>query len=224
MSLRAVLFDAGNTLLFLDYARMAPAVADAVGHPLTAAGLETVAVEAARSMERREGTDRDRAGRYLESLFRLAGVPESGMPLVRETLFRLHQERHLWATRRPGTLEALERLQQAGLVLGVVSNSDGRAAEGLAAAGLLGYFALVIDSELVGFEKPDPRIFQAALSQLGLQPDQALYVGDLYEIDVIGARAAGLDVILLDPSGQHRARDVTTCATLAEVVSRVLAW
>ena len=61
-------------------------------------------------------------------------------------------------------------------------------------------------------------------SQLGLQPDQALYVGDLYEIDVIGARAAGLDVILLDPSGQHRARDVTTCATLAEVVSRVLAW
>jgi putative hydrolase of the HAD superfamily len=223
VSRRAVLFDAGNTLLFLDYARMAPAVGDAVGQPLTAAGLESVAVEAARSLERREGTDRERASRYLETLFRLAGVPESEAVVVRDTLFRLHQERHLWATLHPGTREALERLQRAGLTLGVVSNSDGRAAEGLAAAGLLEYFAVVIDSQLVGFEKPDPRIFQAALARLDLQPDEALYVGDLYEIDVVGARAAGLDVILLDPAGQHRDRDVVTCASLAEVVSRVLA-
>ena len=49
----------------------------------------------------------------------------------------------------------------------------------------------MIDSALVGVEKPDPAIFRAALEALGVAPEEALYVGDLYEVDVVGARAAG---------------------------------
>lgn len=222
MSLRAVLFDAGNTLLFLDYPRLARGVAEATGVALTAAGLEAQAKAAARVLERSDTTDRERASRYLETLFRLAGVPDAGMGVARDTLLALHREKHLWGGVRDGTTVALERLRTAGYRLAVVSNSDGRAAEGLAAAGLLAHFELVIDSEMVGFEKPDPRIFQAALDRMALRPDQAIYVGDIYEVDVVGARRAGLKAILLDPLGSHRGRDVPIAASLDEVVQFVL--
>jgi putative hydrolase of the HAD superfamily len=222
VSLRAVLFDAGNTLLFLDYPRLAPAVGVATGVPLTAETLEAQARPAALALERGDTTDRERASRYLETLFRLAGVPDTQMGIVRDTLLALHRERHLWGGLKPGTVDALERLRQKGLRLAVVSNSDGRAEEGLAAAGLLKFFEVVIDSQLVGFEKPDPRIFDAALRRMGLTAPESVYVGDIYEVDVVGARRAGMDVILLDPLGNHPGRDVRTARSLAEVVEIVL--
>ncbi len=222
MTLKAVLFDAGNTLLFLDYPRMAVGVGAATGLPLTGPQLEAQAPAAARALERGNVTDRERASRYLETLFELAGVPATGRETVRSTLLALHQERHLWAGLRDGTMAAMEKLRAAGLRLAVVSNSDGRAEEGLAAAGLLEQFEFVIDSQLVGFEKPDPRIFAAALDRLGLGPAEAIYVGDIYEVDVVGARAAGMEAILLDPNGQHRGRDVRTAPDVAGAAELIL--
>lgn len=222
MSLQAVLFDAGNTLLFLDYPRLAPAVAAATGVPLTAGQLEAQARPAALALERSDTTDRERASRYLETIFRLAGVPDAKMEVVRDTLFALHRERHLWSGVVPGTTEALQRLRQGGYRLAVVSNSDGRAEEGLEAAGLLEFFEFVVDSQLVGFEKPDPRIFAAALDRLALVPAEALYVGDIYEVDVVGARRAGMDVILVDPLGNHAGRDVRTVVSVVEVAELIL--
>lgn len=194
--LRAVLFDAGNTLLFLDYARMAAGVGGAMGLPLSEQGLASHASEAARAMER-AGTDQERATAYLESLFLLGGVPADRLGEVRTCLARMHQERHLWSSVPESTRTALARLKDAGLLLGVVSNSEGRVTQALEAAGLLGYFDVVIDSGLIGIEKPDPRIFQAALEALRVAPEEALYVGDLYEIDIVGARSAGIEAVLV---------------------------
>jgi HAD superfamily hydrolase (TIGR01509 family) len=200
VSLRAVLFDAGNTLLFLDYARMADAVGPAVGLPLTGTGLGAGVRAAAHSMERARTTDRERATAFLEALFLEAGVPPERLPVVRETLGRLHLDRHLWSGIAADTHDALGRLRAAGLRLGVVSNSDGRVEEALEAAGLRDYFDVVVDSTLAGVEKPDPAIFRPALERLGVRPDEALYVGDLYDVDVIGARAAGMPAVLLAPA------------------------
>ena len=222
MKIAAVLFDAGNTLLFLDYERLAREVGPAVGVPLTAQGLEAQSSEAALQLERSDTSDHDRASRYLESLFLLAGVPREKLGLVRDTLLRLHGERHLWSAMHPGTPAALARMRQAGLRLGVVSNSDGRVEEALAAAGIRANFEVIVDSRLVGFEKPDPRIFQAALEPLGIAPEGALYVGDIYEVDVIGARRAGMDVVLLDPAGNHAGRDVQTAPSIAAVADLIL--
>jgi putative hydrolase of the HAD superfamily len=199
--LRAVLFDAGNTLLFLDYARMAEAVGAALGLPLTGAGLTTAARSAARAMERSPASDRERSAAFLEAMFAEAGVPAQRMAEVRECVRGLHQERHLWSGIADDAHDALRRLRDAGLRLGVVSNSDGRVDEALEAAGLRGYFDVVVDSALAGVEKPDPAIFRPALEALGVPPAAALYVGDLYEVDVLGARAAGLDAVLLLPPG-----------------------
>lgn len=220
--LRAVLFDAGNTLLFLDYARMAVAVGRALGVPLSGPRLAAGSRAATLAMERERAGDRERATAYLETLFVEAGVPSGRLDEVRSCLARLHGERHLWSGVADDTHDALARLRAAGLRLGVVSNSDGRAEEALAAAGLRDYFDVVIDSTLAGVEKPDPAIFRAALDALGVPPAQALYVGDLYEVDVIGARAAGMPAVLLVPPGSPPPGGCATVGSLGALADDLL--
>jgi putative hydrolase of the HAD superfamily len=221
-SLKAVLFDAGNTLLFLDYDRMAAAVGAALGVPLDPARLAGAAGDAARAAERARGEDRDRARVYLEALFTGAGVPAARMEEVRGCLQRLHRENHLWCRLAAGTRAALDRLRAGGLRLGVVSNSDGRVEEALVAAGLRDCFDVVLDSALVGVEKPDPAIFRAALAALGVAPAEALYVGDLYDVDVVGARAAGMEAVLLVPDAAGPGPDCRRISSLAALADDLL--
>jgi len=63
----------------------------------------------------------------------------------------------------------------------------------------------VVDSQLVGVEKPDPRIFQIALDKLGLPARRTVYVGDIRSVDEAGARAAGMQFVLVDPFGDYAA-------------------
>ena len=217
--LRAVLFDAGNTLLFLDYVRMAEGVSAALGIRLKGEHLSSHASAAARAMEAATGKDQDRAAAYIEALFRLSGVPAERLGEVRICLNHMHRERNLWSAVAKGSAESLARLRAAGLRLGVVSNSDGRVEEALQAAGLRHYFDSVIDSALVGVEKPDPRIFQAALNALGVAPDEALYVGDLYEVDIVGARAAGIQAVLLGSSKAEPSAPCLTADSIEDLVN-----
>ncbi|MGH7590329.1 MAG: HAD family hydrolase [Gemmatimonadales bacterium] len=225
MKFRAVLFDAGNTLLHLDYARLAPAVGAAAGIPLTARQLVAAAPAAARALEDAQGHDRDRARRYLELLFGTAGVPHDRLEPVRRVLAAMHAERGLWSGVAPDTVPALQRLRAAGIRLGVVSNSDGGVAEALQVAGLRALFEVVVDSARVGVEKPDPRIFTPALAALDVAPADALYVGDVYAVDVVGARRAGLQAVLLDPSDAAATtmRDVWTVPSLGQLANELLA-
>jgi HAD superfamily hydrolase (TIGR01509 family) len=201
---------------------MAQAVGAALGLPLTGEMLAAHAADASRAMESAVGNDRERAAVYLEALFRSSGVPEDRMPEVRDCLGQLHLERHLWCSVRERTHESLRRLRAAGLRLGIVSNSDGRVEEALDASGLRDYFDVVIDSSLVGVEKPDPAIFRAALDALGIGPEEALYVGDLYEVDVVGARAAGIEAVLLTSAGPGHGRSCRTAGSIDELVDALL--
>jgi HAD superfamily hydrolase (TIGR01509 family) len=227
VSLKAVIFDAGNTLIYLDHERMAVEVGAALGMPISAAALDRSVADATRAVEGPSGVaagraDRDRARVYLERLFAGAGVPADRMDEVARTLRRLHEEWHLWCRTIPGTAEALDRLRGAGLRLAVVSNSDGRVEEALTAAGIRDRFELVLDSALIGVEKPDPAIFRAALSALKVAPEEALYVGDLYEVDVVGARAAGMEAILLVPAGAGPDPECRRVESLVALVDMLL--
>lgn len=201
---------------------MAEGVGAALGLPLAGETLAAGAPAAARAMERVRGADRDRATAYLETLFTLAGVPPERLDELRTCLAGLHQERHLWCATAVGTRETLERLRAAGLRLGVVSNSDGRVDAALRAAGLRDCFEVVVDSALFGAEKPDPAIFRAALDALGVAPVEALYVGDLYEVDVVGARAAGIEAILLLPETAAAPDGVRRVASLGALADQLL--
>jgi putative hydrolase of the HAD superfamily len=205
--------------VFLDYTRMAARVSAALGISLSGDQLASHAPAATRAMER-AGSDQERASAYLEALFRSAGVPAERLEEVRATLLALHQELHLWCSVPQDTREALQRLRAAGFRLGVVSNSEGRVCEALEAAGLRQYFDAVVDSGQVGIEKPDPRIFRIALAELGVEPEEAIYVGDLYDIDVLGARAAGIEGVLLG-SGEP-ARPCRTTGSIREVADALL--
>jgi putative hydrolase of the HAD superfamily len=201
---------------------MARAVGAALGFPLTGDGLASHAPEASQAMEKSSGNDTERASTYLEALFRFSGVPAERMREVRDCLGELHRERHLWCSVKERTHEALARLRAAGIRLGIVSNSDGRVEQALTIAGLRDYFDVVVDSALVGVEKPNPVIFQTALDALGVAPEEALYIGDLYEVDVLGARAAGIEAVLLTSTSPDSERPCRTAGSIDELVDALL--
>ena len=124
----------------------------------------------------------------------------------------------LWSSVYEETHDALREFAKLGLRMAVVSNSDGTAEAGMKAMGLHEYFDVVIDSAVVGVAKPHPGIFKFALEAVGVEPTRAIYIGDLYHVDVVGARAAGIHPVLLDPHGHWSDVDCLTVTSLTELV------
>ena len=126
-----------------------------------------------------------------------------------------------WSSIIPGTRDALDAFRARGLQLVVVSNSDGTVNELLTDVGLREFFDAVIDSHVVGYEKPDPKIFLHALKVVGADAETTLHVGDLYEADVVGARAAGVHALLLDPYNDWPSVDCERAVDLKELLRRL---
>jgi len=133
-----------------------------------------------------------------------------------------------WQPAIRSSLEALPALAATGVRLAIVSNSDGTVAERLGRAGVaqvgpgpgIALMAL-IDSGAVGVEKPDPRIFDLALTACGVRPEAAVHVGDSRRTDVAGAMAAGIRPLHMDPFGLCPDRSHEHVRTLHEVVDLV---
>ena len=110
--------------------------------------------------------------------------------------------------------------------MGVVSNASGQIAEVLARSGVCQEgdgphtpMRVIIDSHVVGVAKPDPHIFDFALSHFeGIELSRIAYVGDSVTMDVGGARAAGLHPILLDPHDDHPGADFQRLTSLMELL------
>jgi putative hydrolase of the HAD superfamily len=92
----------------------------------------------------------------------------------------------------------LDRLRDAGLLLGVVSNFEEWLERLLEDLGVRGYFQVSVVSGVEGFEKPDPRIFRLAMARAGVTPERSVYVGDNPEFDVDPAHAVGMFPVLID--------------------------
>lgn len=231
-ALRAVFFDAGNTLLRMNY--------EAIAERLRACGVR----RRARDVQRAEWQARVRLDAALgppgparpstesggtSDLYSRLMLEELGVAdqAVLDSMAAWRQAYNppvgLWNTAQPRAAEALRRVRAAGLSAAVISNSNGSVRMILSALGLGAYLDFVLDSSEVGVEKPDPRIFQLALTRAGLGPEQAVYVGDLYSVDVLGARAAGLAAVLLDPAGCWGPRDCPTAPDVLTAVHQILA-
>lgn len=199
----AVVLDAGNTLVFVDPVRTAHIIHR---HGGTGDGARFRAVEREARIVLTRGVEDGLAGTedrfwqvYFTTLYRGMALPAEAWPAATEELMAVHARAHLWSHVAPGTEEALRRTRDAGHRLAVVSNADGRVEGLLGEVGLAGYFEFILDSAVVGVSKPDPGIFRMALERLGVEPARTLYVGDLYPVDVLGARRAGMEAVLLDP-------------------------
>ena len=130
----------------------------------------------------------------------------------------------IWKEPVAGLDDTLDELSSRELSLGVISNSDGRLEWRLEEIGILDRFDFVIDSAIVGMSKPDRRIFQNALDVSSLSPEEAVYVGDYYEVDVRGARAAGMSPVLFDPVGAYDNVDCEVISRLKDIVNVVDGW
>jgi putative hydrolase of the HAD superfamily len=208
--------DAGNTVIFLDHARLA-GIAREAGVEVTADALVASEGRAKRLAETggladpswskvAPGANRPGArswGRMCATILREAGASSHAIPEVLERLWESHERRNLWSSVPAGLREALRAFRGVGGRVAIVSNSEGMLDALFAELGILDHFDVVIDSAKVGFEKPDPRIFEHALGHFGARPDEALHLGDMYATDVVGARAAGIRVALVDPFGHY---------------------
>lgn len=122
----------------------------------------------------------------------------------------------LWSHVIPGTEDALDKFQSMGIKMHVIGNADGLLEQRLADANLRKYFGVVIDSHIVKIEKPDQRIFHIALETANCEPQEALYIGDIYEVDIVGAKAVGMQAVLVDPFSDY---DNINCERVPDLLS-----
>ncbi|HVN63436.1 MAG TPA: HAD family hydrolase [Candidatus Binataceae bacterium] len=203
---KALLFDFGGTLAFLDFDLLAREFSRE-GRKLDPLTLEHAEYAGRAAIDRHlMGGRRDVIASYAE-FFRdwmnAAGIPDEEIPAHGERFRAIHREATLWRVVRPGTFETLERLKSAGYKLAIVSNAEGQVESDCRRFGLAPYFDTIIDSHVVGVEKPDPRIFKIALDRLGIAPEEARFTGDIYSVDILGARAAGIEAALVDLHGRY---------------------
>jgi len=167
-------------------------------------------------------TDAQRAWMYMERVLEIAGVTpgDAAAAAVRE-LHAYHAEHNLWESVPGDVVPALERLSALALQLVVVSNANGVLHRAFDRLGLTRYFHCICDSFLDGVEKPDPRFFQIALDRAGATAESTMHVGDLYYVDVAGARNSGIRPMLIDPLGLYQDYDVDRVRTLDELADRL---
>lgn len=118
----------------------------------------------------------------------------------------------------PDALPTLQALKGQGIGIGLISNWDCSLRQVVYDLGLDAYLECVIISALCGREKPDPSLFHEALRRADAAVEDVIHIGDSYEKDVLGARAAGIAPILLDRQGKHSPGDVPVVRDLLEAV------
>lgn len=162
---------------------------------------------------------------YHAAYARHLGAAEHAVADVAVALDELWRAGSLWTMPLPGAAEGLAAIAATGTPIVIVSNADGTVATLLARSGLLQVgpgpgveVAAIIDSGEVGVAKPDPRIFDLALAVTGATAARAVHVGDAYQYDVRGARAAGIHPVLVDPLGLRSDVDCDRIERLADLV------
>ena len=221
MPIETLLLDAGGVLVFPNWVRISETFARH-GFAVSPESLERADPGARFSVDDsyRVATtnDADRGSLYFRRLFADAGIPpDAAVQPVLDELWAYHGTHNLWEYVPSDVVPALERLRARGLTLAVASNANGVLHRALDRLGLSRYFHAVCDSCVEGAEKPDPRFFEIVLARAGGRPETAMHVGDLYHVDVVGARRAGLRPVLLDPHDRYRETDVERIRSLREV-------
>jgi len=216
MPITTLLLDVGGTLVTPNFERIAAEYA-ADGVLVEAGVLERAEGEARLASDRGDGVRRhaDVWLSYMLNIAHYAGVERPPVAAF-ERLRSYHDTTNLWECVIEGTEAALGALARR-YRLGIVSNANGTVRRKLERVGLGHFFEIVVDSAEEGIEKPDARLFQLALARLGAQAEHAAYVGDMFKVDVVGALAAGLHPILIDPRGVHADKTCDRVAVLAEV-------
>lgn len=228
--IQAIFFDIGDTLVFdepplrerfwratrqvgMEYAQESLASAFQVGENY--ALTRYLAGEAADAPDVR----RETAARILTAL---------GLPALTDARWQALAEAFVavpWVRRlHPQAIALIETLRGRGFRIGAVSDWEETLPELLAEMALAPHLDALAVSALVGggCTKPDPRLFQEGLRQMGVEASCALHVGDWYELDVVGARAAGMAAALFDHARRRPDADCPRVETFDALAALLL--
>ena len=222
MSIQTVFLDAGGVLVNPNWLRVSAALATH-GVDVSADRLGAAEPHAKRRLDTgdtiRTTNDQQRGWTYFNLVLAEAGVPLSAATDagLRE-LHAYHQEFNLWETVPDGVRPALAALRGKGFRLVVLSNANGTLRRMFTRLNLASAVDVLFDSCEEGVEKPDPRFFQLALERVGATADRTVHVGDLFHVDVVGARAAGIRPVLLDVADLYHDADCLRVQSLSALV------
>jgi len=226
-SLDTLFLDAGGVLVWPNWRRISLVLRD---HGIK---VDADALAAADPMVRKKLDtprelagliDQQRSSRYYEMLLAQAGVTlplSQAAELALANLRHYHATENLWEYVPEFVPPALVELRRMGLKLVVVSNANGTLVRAFHRLGLAPLVDVMLDSHEVGIEKPDRRLFDTALERSGADRSTTIHVGDFYNIDVVGARNAGLQAILVDQAGLYADADCPCIASIAELPALV---
>ena len=210
---RVVFFDVGNTLLFPNRAKMLDSIASD-RHP-TLEQWQTLERRTKREFDlgmQDGGVDHGFWWTFHTYLLQQLGE-DTG---IRDQLVENTQNSANWDQILPGTRDALERIARK-FRIAVISNADGGIERVLSRCGIADCFETITDSGIVGVEKPRAGIFEAALNRMKARADESLYVGDVYSVDYVGARNAGMQAVLFDLAGAYRDRSLPRVESLEQL-------
>lgn len=213
MTTRAVFFDAGETLLGPDpsFAVVYTEVLRGRGVDLTVEDVEHTFANLSDTFtdlfrrSRSWSTSRELSRRFWGEFYRtVLGALEIPDPDGGhfEALYRRFTR---FDTYRlfPDAIPTIERLRSSGLVVGLISNFEAWLEEMLAEMKVADLLDVVTISGKEGVQKPEPEIFHRAIGRAGVDPDEALYVGDNPRDDIEGAESVGMSGVLIDRRGHH---------------------
>ena len=201
---RAVFLDAGGVIVLPDRRLVAGALS-AAGFGIDPSAVPGAHYRALRAFDRAGASNPTYRRAFCAELGIAPARRDDALNAVAELDDRSRSGEILWSEPTPGAFETIAALRRRGLAVVIVTNSDGHAEENLRDCGIVD--VPVIDSTVVGYEKPDVRIFEAALAHAGagIRATDVVHVGDTLAADVAGARAAGITPIHFDPLRACRA-------------------
>jgi HAD superfamily hydrolase (TIGR01549 family) len=210
---RVIFFDVGNTLLFPNRAMMLDLIASD-RHP-TLEQWQTL--ERKTKSEFDQGMQNGKIDRSFWWIFHTYLLQQLGEDIrLRDMLVEKTQNSANWDQLLPGSRESLDRLRQK-FRIAVISNADGGIERVLTRCGIADCFESITDSGIVGIEKPRAGIFKAALAAMNARANESLYVGDVYSVDYLGARNAGMQAVLFDVAGAYRDRELPRVESLEQL-------
>jgi len=223
--LKTVFLDAGGVLMFPNWTRISETMGRH-GVRITADALAAAEPHAKRKLDVggtiKATNDAGRGWLFFDLILTEAGIPLSEHTRAAlDELSDYHRAHNLWELVPDDVPPALRALKARGLHLTVVSNANGTLCAHMDRVGLSPSVRCVLDSQDLGVEKPDPRLFEIALERSAAERDSTIHVGDIYHVDVVGARAAGIRPVLLDQAGLYEDADCPRVRSLGELVGEI---
>jgi len=226
MRYRTVLFDAGGVLVSPNWERASAALARQgvrVAPGVLASAEPCVKQQLDVAPTVRTTNDAQRGYLFFDLVLKRVGIDaNASTDAALAELKAFNDTEGTWDVVAPDAVDTLMRLRTAGCAIAVVSNTNGTLRRMFRRVGLDPYLDVLVDSTEEGVEKPNARLFEIALERTGGSRNAAIHCGDLYHVDVVGARAAGLPAVLLDPTGLYAHADCPRVPSLTAFADGVL--